>query len=602
MQISISGDSITDADGNNRGRIERELTIDLGDPSGSYAYNAYFLAQDKNGVIGSGGGVSDAYNRYMENWYIANGIGQVKVHAAGGGRFIGAARWALNNFDWQNRGEADAILRQIGRRVTALKQDNPDAHAKAAHDLAILKARIAAHDANPNSVEMPSPIHFVMVGWRPGVFKDWVGWETMASADWHGVKKLTPKVTTQRERIGYTDFYQKSRERMQKQQNVFAGSDEFRAQFGTDELYATPAGKILAPFRDEFSEYFGGYPTSLAALSPPARHALTLWNSRNLKEPNISTSEVTDRVALAYQLREELKAYDTTAKSLGPKEDLLVRLSADDIRNAANGRTTLKVGGVEDTGFSVRKLQRGVDGGVMDTYMLTDQASGQIFFAKLDTSDTTHEEVNDNVLARALGMRGAAYVKMNDGEDIMFTTFAGNGVRNATDLRRAQDTGIDWDQERLHEHKFDLTDIVSFAILDAITANTDRHIQNWLIGALDNHGVQDPANPDANIWVPLAIDHGHAHLGSMARRNGPLVAVNELRRADPRDMGAIGMFGARMRKLSLETRAAAIKAAAQSAYDRLESLRPTSMDDGVYDRMQRELQEIINAPTDTWRF
>lgn len=597
--------NILDEDGINRGRFERHMNIDLNDPSKSYADNEYLKTWDKNQAENGAGGMSDSFNRWMENFYIANGITKVNVHAVGGHGWTGAARWALNNFNWASRSGGMSMFQDLETHVSALKRRDPDQYAAISSDFERLKARVQASENDP-SIPLPTPLQFVMLGWRPGMYKDWPGWNFMVNKDWRGTKDLTPKSAVQKERMGYEDFYQKSRERIKQQLNVFQASPEFTRPFTEESFYALPGQAVLAPYRDEFMPFFDNpVGLSLARLSPPARHALQIWNSRELR--NFTGDSAVDGVNLMNQLRTEAMAYDTTAANLGPSHDTLIKASVSDIRDAAGSRQPLVIqrGNITTT-FSVRRLV-GNDAGVMDTYMLTDQASGQILFAKLDTARTTNEEVNDNALARALGMRGAAFVAKNEGGDIMFTTFAGNGIRNATDLRRASDSGIGWGQAASKADQFALSDVVSMAILDAVIRNGDRHSNNWLVAHLDTYGIKDPNNADNfETKIPLAIDHGHAQLQRMIDSGDITGAADRLARGagggGGGGGGAIEMFGARMRALSVETRTIAIRAAAEAGIARLESLRPPGMSDSVYDTMIARLTEIRDAPSSTWRF
>jgi hypothetical protein len=57
-------------------------------------------------------GFATAYNRFMEDWYIANGVREVHVHAAGGGGYQGGFVWALNGFNWDGSRVAENEISQ----------------------------------------------------------------------------------------------------------------------------------------------------------------------------------------------------------------------------------------------------------------------------------------------------------------------------------------------------------------------------------------------------------------------------------------------------------------------------------------------------------
>ena len=442
IQITISG-RLSGPNGAS-GSISRDLYLNVsGDNSKSHAHNSIFTLKDANGNTLKGAGVSDPYNRWMENWYAANGIAYVDVEAhglPGGDNWIGGARWALNGFQWEDSRSAERNLDGLEDYISNMQRngEDPKAIERAKKDFARLKSLMKPYEdwnragrVGP-APSVPSPLKFVMVGWRPGMFKNWTGWNYMSDVIWNGKKEIRPDTSNAREMVGYEDVYRVSRERIKAQENVFQGAPEFTNMFGEEAFYADPAQHIIAPYRDEIQPFFNaGAPLSLARLSPPARQSLQVWAARFV-ETDRNGVHAQDTVNLLSQLRDEAAAYDNTPKDLGPNEALLLRVTPQDLRDANNGGF-LMIGRQTPTKFIAKRLGQGEElpGGIMETYLVTDTETGQKFFMKTGNRGVMENEENMNALARAFGMRGASIVRQNAGGDIVINTHAGHGVRGA---------------------------------------------------------------------------------------------------------------------------------------------------------------------------
>jgi hypothetical protein len=683
------------------GSLSRDLYLNTsGDNSKSHAHNSIFTLKDKNGDTLKGAGVSDPYNRWMENWYAANGIAYVDVEAhglPGSDAWVGGARWALNGFQWQETRSAMRHLEGLEDHIFGLRGGGADPKVikRAEKDLERLKKLMEPYDEWERAGRIgpapavPSPLKFVMVGWRPGMFKNWTGWNYMSDVIWNGKKDIKPDTSNTREMVGYEDVYRVSRERIKAQQNVFQGSPEFINMFGPEDFYADPAQHIIAPYRDEIAPFFtAGAPLSLARLSPPARQSLQVWAARFV-ETDTSAQHAQDSMRLLNQLRDEAAAYDSTPSDLGPHEAVLVQVTPEDLRRAGVSGGFIKVGGQIDTKFIAKRLGQGEElpGGIMETYLVTDTETGQKFFLKTGGADVMKNEENMNALARAFGMRGASVVKRNQAGNVVINTHAGHGVRGAsspnlagttqkayeaarsgitlglsqgmvdfmrkapveTDMQKALDNDPKWkeitgrynmgmgvpgglspeernayndvvgwvaalrhrnsrhtgvpatggaadaparmDDVSISADRIGLADLTAMALLDAVAHNTDRHDSNWLIA-----DVGAPTQADGTElagrerFVPLAIDHGFSGINDPRYLNA---VDNDLTQNGP-GSSAIRLWAERMNRLSIEHRVAAVRLSAQTALDRMSSLRPAGMSDMIYDTVIERLQTLVS--------
>ncbi len=552
--------------GDRLGGLMRYVRIDLRGALPTHAHNSLFtLNQGPAGVPTPAGG-SDAYNRWMENWYIANDIPYVDVQAQGGGNWTGAARWALNNFFWQEpSSEIPAKLTLFQRRISAM----PDSSAadkrhrsRAQRDLDRLNALVA------RGIQ-PSPLQFIMVGWRPGISKNWFGYEAMRSSTWYGKKDLTPDSVSAIEAQQYADMYQVARERMRKRENAFEYNATLAGLLGVEDTYAADNLKELAPFRDEYVPFFSDNADgkrSLAELTPPAREQLYAWVTRTLGEDQYSDKEDQKAVVrLLLQLRDEGAAYDKTPQQAGLNDEFFAKMTTQDIKAAYLSRGFLTIDGAE----SRYKVVEEIAAGVNPHYRIQNADTGQNLWVKFEGGwhpNSIYEELSSNMLQRMLGLRGASYMATNDSADMVIATAAGSGVRGATPAREARDLDSS-------EYKnVSLADIADIALLDMINENYDRHQGNWMFIDLG------PNVPSLGRYIPLAIDHGGANITRHVQNNDTRVTYSV--------GGDVGSAFSLASQRNNELKLIMIRETAKRAVERIEN-------SSVYDKNDPTVQIIL---------
>lgn len=507
VRIDISAKP-TDGNGNVLGRISRYLDLDMTGSRPTYVHNAYFtLDQGPAGVNPPTGG-SDAYNRWMENWYIANGVDYVDVEAAGGGSWTGAARWALNNFFWQ---EPDT---EIPDRIQMLRRafsNMPDASPADKRQRARVERDIVRLENLVDSGEQPSPLQFIMVGWRPGMIRNWFGFEVMKSRGWNGQKDLTPDSVSSIEAQQYAEMYQVARERIRSAKNAFEYNAYLERVLGSEDSYASENLEEIAPFRDEFIPFFSDNENgerSLAELSPPARESLHKWATDSLMNPSVGDGLDTEvAMRLVLQLNDEAVAYDKTPLQAGLDDAVFSKMTTQDIEAAFASGDYLSIDG-EETRYRVTdQLTEWDRGGVNPHYIIKNEDTGQRLWVKWSSgwhSDATAKEMATNMLQRMLNLRGASYMASDANGVMVVATQAGSGIRGATPAKDMEYLSVPTDQ-------LSMADTAGISVIDAVIGGFDRHSGNWMF--VDRGFGAFPR------YVPLAVDHGGARLMDYIRDN-----------------------------------------------------------------------------------
>jgi hypothetical protein len=159
-------------------------------------------------------GFAESYNRYMEDWYIANGFDSVKVYAAGGGReWQGGLVWALNGFTWQDSQASDVprILRSMLNKAGVTDEEK--------EIIKRMQDRITKDNPTGDyKVDtVPTPLELALIGWYPGA-KSWIGAKQMISVSWYGQKRLNPSAVEQRQAINYSQL-RNARKRLEDKLN-----------------------------------------------------------------------------------------------------------------------------------------------------------------------------------------------------------------------------------------------------------------------------------------------------------------------------------------------------------------------------------------------
>ncbi len=583
------------------GAVSRSIKYEDNNISSTmFAYNAFFrLEKDVVGPDGrvrkesAGANVSDAYNRWMENWYVANGIKRVKVSAEGSGTFTGAARWALNNFNWANADEPRWRLEQFRSDLRLVRNDKE--RERISREIERLQAKLDRSDyglGNP-----PTPLQFAMVGWKPGTIKNWFGWNSMVNRSWAGVKDLTPESDSVKEGMGYRDIYQESRKRITNKENLFKPSRKLVDGFSNESTYAKPGMEVLAPYRDEYMDQFpstGAKP--LAALSPPARMALQSWISSNIRGDNNSAKDLgidiqKELIPLAVKLRDEFRAYDVVPTTVGDNAEVFAKITTQDINYALDNNTKLLIDG-QETDFTVSELStENLEEGVHSTYVLKNTNTGQVFFVKLGSNlqrGDIQNEVYGAQLSRALGIRGSYDIISNDSGDLVIMSSAGDGIRGASSTKSMN---VYYGSAS----RFSLVDLTSVAVLDAVIGNFDRRTPNWRYAVLEG----DEVLLNESV-IPLPLDHGGSHLPALVSR-GETDARDALLENQINSKAIRMLMNYFSDRTPTEVPAEYLLMAAETArlaIERMEEYRPKGEDSATFDMIINRLKSIANMGRD----
>ena len=493
--------NIHDKDGRVIGDVRRSMTRKT-DANGV----PYWEVKNEYMVISGGqkkNGFATAYNRYMEDWYIANGVKEIHVMAAGGGQYQGAFVWALNGFNWETGDYASNV---VPRRIRDLRAMATTDGEKAALDRIEKKFNDSKNpDGTINLDTVPTPIELALVGWYPGA-KDWIGKKYMTQNGWHGVKRLDPTKREQVQAINY-DQQRRAEKRVAAKENKPNVSREFALTANSNEFETN--NPALQPYMTEIRDVLQNN-RSLAALSPAAKTAL----SRYVSEQILKGEDRQLSLADAFQLRTALdaEAYADnprmSAKDFGAGEVL----AASDFQAIITNQVP---------GFSARELGHD-ESGYNSTYLVTHLASGQVFYVKQDDLardygiDAAQAEVEAGILLRALNMQGTYETRINPSTDnaiIMQQAGSNMSLGSAPEVAykvfrdrgivRKDGSTLSFREDDLAENLHSPEDIVRMALLDLIINNEDRHNGNVLL-AVDG---RDPSR----VRV-LPIDHSLAQL------------------------------------------------------------------------------------------
>lgn len=514
---------IYDADGNNLGgTLQRQIRQD---PDGTIsAYNAYMQLPRNS----QKSGFADAFNRYMENWYIANNVTKVRVSA---GLSAGGFVWALNGFNWDDGGRG--IGAQARSKLGSLKQAARTDAEKAQVDSLVSRFDAAMRAGDASMV--PTPMEIALVGWRPGLRSNatWLGKKTLLGTSWSGVKELTPSAVNQQQRQGY-ELSRRANGRAQQGLNKAPVSAQFK------NALANPAALVGAPDPGHISQLQDvlSRNASLAELPLGTKRGLRTWVSARLSGTSANDVSTEDLMTLDAALRAEERADYPDAVDLGVGEELRHVTVRDLQTNSVDG-------------WEFRNL--GHEGGVNSTWKATHKASGQVYFVKNDTYAAQHgagaarnAEHDVNVLIRGAGWHGVAPNAASAVEpDLIIQQRVGDSLdlqdrpRNAANLRGQQ----------IHGHLANFDDALRMVVLDTLIGNIDRHVGNW-----------QAAQGRDGRWYLFPIDHGLSASGggwsevraqSVARQfrraNGS--SVGSGLRTMKRNLGSDGIEGAIIRVL-----------------------------------------------------
>jgi hypothetical protein len=513
ISLSISM-NVLDSNGRNIGTINRTISgKQVTDPN-TGANN--FEWQVKNNYLAINNakdkksGFATAYNRFMEDWYIANSVKEIHVQAAGGGSYQGGFVWALNGFNWETpRGaenEVSTRLRMMRRLTTNKGEIAQIERLQAKADAA--KLRDGGLDLN----KAPTPMELALVGWYPGA-KTWTGKDLMARNGWMGIKRLDPAAKEQVQAINY-DQIRAARKRVETKENRPNVGREFVMTVNSNEFQNNnpELGPYLADIRDVLQNN-----KSLAVLSPAAKAALNTYVTKQLLTNEGRVLPMQD----IFQLRKALHAEAVADNPLLNSTDFGV---GKDLANA----TIEDVARNNVKGFDIKRLGMH-ESGYNETWLATHIASGQRFYVKKDDLATNYDingplsEIAATNIARGLGFEGA-YNTLAGATDpnVLVMQEAGATLPLGSELKVASKvyngssgslvaldgTRISFNADNFISKMHTPEDAVRVVLLDLLINNQDRHNGNILY-ALD--GV----NPSQIRIFP--IDHS---LSSFALKPG----------------------------------------------------------------------------------
>ena len=409
----------------------------------------------------------------MENWYIANGIDKVKVFAAGGAQWTGAFVWALNGFDWENPETARGMVRALER--AAKTQEERDVATR-------LAAKVDA--ANGDISKIPTPLEVALAGWYPGA-KKWFGKTVITERAWNGVKHLNPAAREQLQSINY-DQIRSAERRIASGQNKPGLSATGLAQI-MDNRFQTENPQLdryLEQIRDVLKNN-----RPLAALSPAAKSALNAFTSKEMLNKD-SNMPIEDLFKLRTGLMAEYRAENDYANPFGALDKALSELKITDGR--------LDMAELQAAGFKAEALL-GDASGVNDTFKITHEPSGQVFFAKSEKLSRSWNrsrglisEVEANTIMNALEMLGIQSVRGSSRDkDVIVMSQAGASlplaapVENASKMlargiKDANGNVYKGENGSFVEALKNPEDIINMAIVDMLGAGGDRHDSNWM--------------------------------------------------------------------------------------------------------------------------
>jgi hypothetical protein len=426
-------------------------------------------------------GFVNAYNRYMEDWYIANGFDRVKVYAAGNGaEWQGGIVWALNGFNWQASQASDvpAVLRRMANRPGVTDEEK--------QIIKRMQDRITRDNPTGNYTPdtVPTPLELALIGWYPGA-KDWFGSKYMSKMSWYGQKRLSPDVIEQRQAINY-DQSRDARKRIKDKLNQPGVSRELVLKFNSNEF--ADANPELAPYINYIRDVLRSN-RSLAVLSPAAKIALNRYTAGQLLKGEGRDVSLQDIFKLRVALDAEFKADNPFAasKDFGVGDQLL-DVPIDDIsRNNVPGFTVKRLGMYES--------------GINDTYVVTHNDSGQVFYVKKDSYAAQYQidgagaEVQADAMLRASGVVAGYEARVSNVDpEIIVMQRAGagipllgepmtatNAIGNKLSINLPDGTTIKVDAKNFMDLLHTPEDAVRVMLVDLIISNMDRHNGNLLL-------------------------------------------------------------------------------------------------------------------------
>lgn len=299
--------------------------------------------------------------------------------------------------------------------------------------------------------------------------------------------------------------------RIQDRDNLFAANSELSnliSEISADD------DTILSEFQDEFDAFFDGEERPLAELSTRSRLALQKVVASNIKtNDSLSANLSKNMIDFIIGLDEEEKAYYPMRDSIGTEADSLKEMpNIENIFRLPQGEEIIDDNG-NATGWVVT-LSDG--GGINQTVQLKNKDTKQLLWVKGETNEST--ALAEYVVSRInniMGVPGAPVVEISeDDNSILFITQAGDTLGLVGGVSEFSNLYNGFSDRETTKQTFALLDVVRLGIIDASVNNDDRHGGNFLVGNIQQLGVQ--GTNESQRLIP--IDHGYARAISNIRR------------------------------------------------------------------------------------
>lgn len=496
--VELSG-NVRNSAGVSVGSITRSLSIrPIGDDNGTRigtkrtATHDYLKLSDEF----RGDGFATAYNHWMENWYYANGVSNIHVTAAamavGGKGANGALVWGLQGFSFSDAGTAKVMAGYVVQRAKTPSEK------KYAALLTAMVASAKQPDGSYDMTKMPTPFDIALAGWRPGK-EEWIGQKVMMGMGWSGDKKLDPK-SLPLSRVQYNNY----RQIRNADARVAAGVNKPNISHDLVVTMNTPAFAQNNPkLRNNLAEINQALSRndSLAVLSPSAKTSLNSFVTSELLKGDASQVDSKDLAKLRRALNDEYAADNPGfgKVGLGVGQDL-------------KQYTYHQIDAGQIPGFTVRSMGR--DGGVNSSWMVTHDATGQVFFVKRETLGVGHgidpetAEAAAGVFNRAMGLPSYATENSNMDPDTIIMRAVGADmpiVGNPVTGQKVYVSGITgndgkvirFGRDDMVDHLSQPEDVLKLLVTDILMQNHDRHSGNYMFGV----------NADDNKLRLMGIDH-----------------------------------------------------------------------------------------------
>jgi hypothetical protein len=141
-----------------------------------------------------------------------------------------------------------------------------------------------------------------------------------------------------------------------------------------------------------------------------------------------------------------------------------------------------------------------------------------------------------------------------------------------------------------------LADVVGLAVLDAVIYNTDRHVQNFLAGVVDNKGVEKNGYEEIQL---LPIDHGFAQLLNGAGSRSITDPFTHMKGRDARSGGEINRAVAK--QIGATAYKELIDMTSQQAIQALKRMYGSDISKATLDEVISRLEALRGITKEKWR-